>query len=44
MALLDTHVWIWIIAGDNKVRQSKFPPVINKAADELAVMIFVISA
>lgn len=44
MVLLDTHVWIWIITGDDKIRKSKFLAVINKAVNESAVMVSAISA
>jgi len=31
MIVLDTHVWIWLINGDEKIQKAKFLDEINKA-------------
>ncbi len=31
MLILDTHTWIWLITGDEKIRKAGFLPAIEKA-------------
>ena len=31
MILLDTHIWYWLLAGDERIEKSGFLKVINKA-------------
>jgi len=39
MIILDTHTWIWLINGDDKIRKSGFLSHINKSLKENKVLI-----
>ncbi|MFH1706298.1 MAG: type II toxin-antitoxin system VapC family toxin [Planctomycetota bacterium] len=30
--MLDTHIWLWLVNGDDEVRKAGFIPIINRAA------------
>ena len=39
MPVLDTHVWLWLISGNVKIKKAGFLPVIYKAVEESSVVI-----
>ena len=39
MLVLDTHVWIWLINGDEKIKNSNFLKIINKAGKKDSIKI-----
>lgn len=39
MVVLDTHVWIWIVNGDEKIEKAGFLPIINKAVKKSEIII-----
>lgn len=39
MLILDTHVWIWLINGDEKIKKSGFLSVINSALKDHSIVI-----
>jgi PIN domain nuclease of toxin-antitoxin system len=41
--VLDTHVWVWLINGDDRLRSSKAVPLIEEAAKRNAVKVSVMS-
>ncbi len=41
--LLDTHVWIWLINGDQRLKSPRFLHLINKMADASRVFVSIIS-
>lgn len=43
MVVLDTHVWIWLINGDDKIKNSGLLTIINKALKNSSIYIPAIS-
>ena len=43
MLMLDTHIWLWLMNGDERIKKSGFIPVINKAVKASAMKIASIS-
>ncbi|OGC16293.1 hypothetical protein A3J90_01035 [candidate division WOR-1 bacterium RIFOXYC2_FULL_37_10] len=43
IVVLDTHIWIWLLIGDEKIKECGFLPYINKAVKEYNVKIPAIS-
>ncbi len=43
MIILDTHIFIWLITGDEKIKKSGFLPEVNKAVKDNSVYIPAIS-
>lgn len=43
LVLLDTHIWIWLLNGDDKLKSSPCLPIIEQAVRESHVMISAIS-
>ena len=41
--ILDTHIWIWLINGDKKIKDSGFLPIINKAVKSSDIKVSAIS-
>ena len=42
--LLDTHVWLWLISGDEKLTRSPSLPVIKQASSASSLLVSAISA
>jgi len=43
MLLLDTHIWLWLMNGDERIKKSGYIPAIQRAAKASAVKIASIS-
>lgn len=43
MIVLDTHVWIWLINGDERITKSQLLPYINSAMKDHSIFIAAIS-
>ncbi len=43
MLILDTHVWVWLINGDEKIKNAGYLPYINKAVKSHGLVISAIS-
>jgi PIN domain nuclease of toxin-antitoxin system len=43
MLLLDTHIWLWLMNGDDRIKKSGFIPVIHRAVKASALKISSIS-
>ena len=43
MLLLDTHVWLWLMNGDERIKRSGFVPMIQKAVKTSAIKVASIS-
>lgn len=41
--LLDTHVWLWLINGDDSLKSSECPDAIERAASDESVQVSAIS-
>ena len=41
--LLDTHIWIWLVNGDVRIKSTKFLNLVNEAAGESRMCISIIS-
>jgi len=39
MVILDTHVWIWIVNGDEKIKKAGFLKIIEKAVKNNEILI-----
>ncbi len=44
MLILDTHVWIWLVHGDEKIEEAGFLPEIKKAEEKNAIKVPAICA
>jgi len=44
MLILDTHVWIWLVNGDEKIEEAGFLPEIKKAEKKNAIKVPAICA
>jgi PIN domain nuclease of toxin-antitoxin system len=43
MLMLDTHIWLWLMNGDERIKKSGYIPAIQRAAKASAVKIASIS-
>ncbi|HLP48024.1 MAG TPA: type II toxin-antitoxin system VapC family toxin [Candidatus Kapabacteria bacterium] len=44
MLILDTHIWIWLVSGDEKIKKAGFLEAINKASQKNLIKIPAICA
>jgi len=43
MVILDTHIWIWLMNGDERIKKAGFVPVIQRAVKKSTIKIASIS-